>query len=181
MTRIERTTSAVKSIWPGVSIRLMRWPSQWQAVAAEVMVMPRSRSWSIQSNCVFSIVHAAGAMHASRVVQDRLRRGRLAGIHMRENAYDAYFFKRCFFLSFTHFVPTKTRQHSGRFALLRDRPAVYPIFRPSSTTYSLTPLKKFVKFLPDLAKSARMRDLASLPNSRGIHKTLVHLLAKLCL
>ncbi len=48
-TRSERSTSAVKSTWPGVSIRLMRWSCQLQVVAAAVMVMPRSRSCSIQS------------------------------------------------------------------------------------------------------------------------------------
>jgi len=55
-TRMERSTSMVKSTWPGVSMMLMRCcgklpsiPFQKQVVAAEVMVMPRSRSCSIQS------------------------------------------------------------------------------------------------------------------------------------
>ena len=48
-TRSERSTSTVKSTWPGVSMMLMRWSFQWQVVAAEVMVMPRSCSWTIQS------------------------------------------------------------------------------------------------------------------------------------
>ena len=48
-TRSERSTSTVKSTWPGVSMMLMRWSRQKQVVAAEVMVMPRSRSCSIQS------------------------------------------------------------------------------------------------------------------------------------
>ena len=48
-TRSERSTSTVKSTWPGVSMMLIRWPSHWQVVAAEVMVMPRSCSCSIQS------------------------------------------------------------------------------------------------------------------------------------
>ena len=39
----------VKSTWPGVSMMLMRWSFQKQVVAAEVMVMPRSCSCSIQS------------------------------------------------------------------------------------------------------------------------------------
>ena len=43
----------VKSTWPGVSIRLMRyfWPlrSQKQVIAAAVMVIPRSRYCGIQS------------------------------------------------------------------------------------------------------------------------------------
>ena len=43
-TRSERSTSAVKSTWPGVSMMLMRWSFQKQVVAAEVMVMPRSCS-----------------------------------------------------------------------------------------------------------------------------------------
>ena len=48
-TRSERSTSTVKSTWPGVSMMLIRWPSHSQVVAAEVMVMPRSCSCSIQS------------------------------------------------------------------------------------------------------------------------------------
>ena len=48
-TRRERSTSAVKSMWPGVSMMLMRLSCQKQVVAAAVMVIPRSRSWGIQS------------------------------------------------------------------------------------------------------------------------------------
>ncbi len=58
---MQRSTSTVKSTWPGVSMMLMLcWsrrgvvlpPSgvfQMQAVAALTMVMPRSCSWGIQS------------------------------------------------------------------------------------------------------------------------------------
>ena len=65
-TRMERSTSAVKSTWPGVSMMLMRKRSpskplkvpsrcwlQKQVIAAEVMVIPRSFSCSIQSVTVF--------------------------------------------------------------------------------------------------------------------------------
>ncbi len=48
-TRSERSTSIVKSTWPGVSMMLMRWSFQAAVVAAEVIVMPRSCSCSIQS------------------------------------------------------------------------------------------------------------------------------------
>jgi len=55
-TLSERSTSMVKSTWPGVSMMLTRcssncccMPCQKQVVAAEVMVMPRSCSCSIQS------------------------------------------------------------------------------------------------------------------------------------
>ena len=55
-TRSERSTSIVKSTWPGVSMMLMRcsgyclsMPFQKQVVAADVIVMPRSCSCSIQS------------------------------------------------------------------------------------------------------------------------------------
>ena len=48
-TRSERSTSTVKSTWPGVSIILMRVSRHVQAVAADVIVMPRSCSWTIQS------------------------------------------------------------------------------------------------------------------------------------
>src|SRR5690554_2295044 len=55
-TRNERSTSIVKSTCPGVSITLIRCrgycldiPDQKQVVAADVIVMPRSCSCSIQS------------------------------------------------------------------------------------------------------------------------------------
>ena len=48
-TLSERSTSMVKSTWPGVSMMLMRWSRQKQVVAADVIVMPRSCSCSIQS------------------------------------------------------------------------------------------------------------------------------------
>ena len=48
-TRSERSTSIVKSTWPGVSMMLIRQSFQKLVVAADVMVMPRSCSWTIQS------------------------------------------------------------------------------------------------------------------------------------
>ena len=48
-TRKLRSTSMVKSTWPGVSMMFSRLPCQKQVVAAEVIVMPRSCSCSIQS------------------------------------------------------------------------------------------------------------------------------------
>ena len=48
-TRSERSTSTVKSTWPGVSMMLIRWPFHSAVVAADVIVMPRSCSCSIQS------------------------------------------------------------------------------------------------------------------------------------
>ncbi len=48
-TRSDRSTSTVKSTWPGVSMMLIWWSFQKHVVAADVMVMPRSCSWTIQS------------------------------------------------------------------------------------------------------------------------------------
>ena len=48
-TRSERSTSMVKSTWPGVSMMFRRLPFQNVVVAADVIVMPRSCSCSIQS------------------------------------------------------------------------------------------------------------------------------------
>ena len=48
-TRSDRSTSTVKSTWPGVSMMLMVWSRHMVVVAAEVMVIPRSCSCSIQS------------------------------------------------------------------------------------------------------------------------------------
>ena len=49
-TRSDRSTSTVKSTWPGVSMMLIFLSSHWTVVAADVIVMPRSFSssmWSI--------------------------------------------------------------------------------------------------------------------------------------
>ena len=48
-TRRLRSTSTVKSTCPGVSMMLMRASRQKQVVAADVIVMPRSCSCTIQS------------------------------------------------------------------------------------------------------------------------------------
>ena len=48
-TRSDRSTSIVKSTWPGVSMMLIRESRQKQVVAADVIVIPRSCSWTIQS------------------------------------------------------------------------------------------------------------------------------------
>ena len=48
-TRNDRSTSTVKSTWPGVSMMLI-WQSRHCAVvAADVIVMPRSCSWTMWS------------------------------------------------------------------------------------------------------------------------------------
>ena len=44
-----RSTSMVKSTCPGVSMMWISWFFQSQVVTAEVIVMPRSCSWGIQS------------------------------------------------------------------------------------------------------------------------------------
>ena len=48
-TRRLRSTSTVKSTWPGVSMMLIHVSFQLHVVAADVMVMPRSCSCTIQS------------------------------------------------------------------------------------------------------------------------------------
>ncbi len=48
-TRSERSTSTVKSTWPGVSMMLTFLPYHSTVVAAEVMVIPRSFSSSMWS------------------------------------------------------------------------------------------------------------------------------------
>ena len=48
-TRSDRSTSMVKSTWPGVSMMLIQTPFHRQVVAADVMVIPRSCSCTIQS------------------------------------------------------------------------------------------------------------------------------------
>ena len=66
-TRRARSTSSVKSTWPGVSMMLMRCPSHSHVVAAEVMVMPRSCSCSIQS----MVAAPGGVSFAIFVVSER--------------------------------------------------------------------------------------------------------------
>jgi len=44
-TRRDRSTSMVKSTWPGVSMMFTWWSFQVTVVAAEVMVIPLACSW----------------------------------------------------------------------------------------------------------------------------------------
>ena len=60
-TRRLRSTSAVKSTCPGVSIRLMVWSFQVKLTAAEKMVMPRSCSCSSKSVLVVAKSTSPGA------------------------------------------------------------------------------------------------------------------------
>ena len=85
-TRSDRSTSMVKSTWPGVSMMLMRWLFQMQVVAAEVIVMPRSCSCAMWSMVGGAVVDLTDLVALPRVVQDALGRGRLAGIDVRHDA-----------------------------------------------------------------------------------------------
>ena len=62
-------------------------------VAAEVMVMPRSRSCSIQSMMVGPVVDLAHAVDAAGVEQDALGQGGLAGIDVGHDADVPYPFQ----------------------------------------------------------------------------------------
>ena len=79
-TRSERSTSTVKSTWPGVSMMLIRWSSHSQVVAADVIVMPRSCSCSIQSIVGGALVDLAHLVGAAGVIEDALGRRGLAGV-----------------------------------------------------------------------------------------------------
>src|SRR5208337_1069538 len=87
-TRSDRSTSTVKSTWPGVSMMLTRYflskRSQLAVVAALVMVMPRSRSCSIQSMVAVPSSTDPILGH-TRVIQDALGRCGLAGIDVRHD------------------------------------------------------------------------------------------------
>src|SRR2546429_4175034 len=63
--------SAVKSMWPGVSMMLYSHSFQEQCVAAEVIVIPRSRSCSIQSMTVLPSWTSRSEEHTSEL-QSRL-------------------------------------------------------------------------------------------------------------
>src|SRR4051794_19885927 len=63
----ERETSYVKSTWPGVSIRLSSWPFHETRTAWALIVMPRSRSRSIESSSCSRISRAETASVISRM------------------------------------------------------------------------------------------------------------------
>src|ERR1700726_2973914 len=69
-TRSDRSTSAVKSTWPGVSMMLMRISRQKQVVAADVIVIPRSCSCSIRSEPAQRPLGLGGEVHVARRVDD---------------------------------------------------------------------------------------------------------------
>src|SRR6266699_6820655 len=93
-TRRERSTSAVKSTWPGVSIMLIRVSCQKQVVAADVIVMPRSCSCGIQSivaapSCTSPIrcilfytkkIHRMGEVHEGAATMDWMPQEQERGI-----------------------------------------------------------------------------------------------------
>ena len=85
-TRSERSTSAVKSTWPGVSIRLMWWSRQWQVVAALVIVMPRSCSCGIESVVVLPSSTSPILCLRPAVVEDALGRRGLARVDVGDDA-----------------------------------------------------------------------------------------------
>ncbi len=81
-TRRLRSTSAVKSTWPGVSMMLIWWPCQVQKVAAR-------RDGDAALALLLHVVHlggavidVAGAVHATGIIQDPLSRRRLTGVDM---------------------------------------------------------------------------------------------------
>jgi hypothetical protein len=86
---------AVKSTWPGVSMMLTRCSRQKQVVAADVIVMPRSCSCSIQSMTAVPS-WTSPILRDARVEQDPFRGGGLAGIDVRHDADVARASERCF-------------------------------------------------------------------------------------
>ena len=85
-TRSERSTSMVKSTWPGVSMMLRRLPFQKVVVAADVIVMPRSCSCSIQSIVAAPSCTSPILWRLAGVIEDALGRRRLAGIDVGHDA-----------------------------------------------------------------------------------------------
>ena len=63
----ERETSYVKSTWPGVSIRLSSWPFHETRTACALIVIPRSRSRSIESSSWARMSRAETASVISRM------------------------------------------------------------------------------------------------------------------
>ena len=64
---------------------LMRMFFQVQVVAAEVMVMPRSCSCSIQSMVAVPFVHFADTVRDARIEQNALGRRRFSGVDVRHD------------------------------------------------------------------------------------------------
>src|SRR5271156_3906790 len=83
-TRSERSTSTVKSTWPGVSMILMRYflskRVQEAVVAADVIVISRSRSCSIQS---ITFVYFADLVSHSGIEKNALGRRGFSRVNVR--------------------------------------------------------------------------------------------------
>src|ERR1700687_4930494 len=77
-TRRERSTSTVKSTWPGVSMMLILLPFHSAVVAAAVIVMPRSCSHPLHHGC--ALVDLTDLVGAPGVIEDALGRRRLARV-----------------------------------------------------------------------------------------------------
>ena len=82
----ERSTSAVKSTCPGVSMMLMSVPAaSGSAVAAEVIVIPRSLLLGHPVHRGRAVVDLADLVVAARVVEDPLGGGGLARVDVRHD------------------------------------------------------------------------------------------------
>ena len=93
-TRSERSTSTVKSTWPGVSMMLMRWsvPGRGRRggrdrdAALLLLLHPVHRGRAL--------VDLADLVRAARVIEDALGRRRLTGVDVRHDADIAGSFER---------------------------------------------------------------------------------------
>ena len=92
-TRRERSTSAVKSTWPGVSMMLMRVSPHSMVTAALLIVMPFCLFERVEVGGGVAVVDVADLVLGAAEVQDALRGGGFARVDVSDDADVAKVFK----------------------------------------------------------------------------------------
>ena len=125
-TRRERSTSAVKSTWPGVSIMLIWVSPQSMATAALLMVMPLRLLGGVEVGGGVALIDVADLVLGAAEEEDALRRGRFAGVHVGDDADVAEVLKHWYTAAAFAAAP-ETRPRNG------SDPCVRP---PADETFS---------------------------------------------
>ena len=80
-----RSTSAMKSGWPGVSIRLTCTSFSANDATADLIVMPRCRSSASESVCVVPASTLPSSVDGAGLVQQPFGESCLTGVYMRQD------------------------------------------------------------------------------------------------
>ena len=113
-TRSDRSTSTVKSTWPGVSMMLIRYSVPWRPEAGRRGRRDRDAALLLLLHPVHgrgAVVHFTDLVGLAGVVQDALGRSRLPGIDVGHDADVPIAIERC---RTCHALPSSTQKRGDR-------------------------------------------------------------------